>query len=64
MILKKNTIVARISIPICIDMELLHDIEFKKLNNIYTKTQLAYNLLLASDYVLDNKLNEFKKTKK
>jgi hypothetical protein len=58
---KKNTIVARISIPICIDMELLHDIEFKKLNNIYTKTQLAYNLLLASDYVLDNKLNEFKK---
>lgn len=58
---KKNTIVARISIPICIDMELLHDIELKKLNNIYTKTQLAYNLLLANDNVLDNKLNEFKK---
>jgi len=58
---KKNTIVSRISIPICIDMELLHDIELKKLNNIYTKTQLAYNLLLVNDNVLDNKLNEFKK---
>lgn len=58
---KKNTIVARISIPICIDMKLLHDIELKKLNNIYTKTQLAYNLLLVNDNVTDNKLNEFKK---
>lgn len=58
---KKTTIVARVSIPICIDMELLHDIELKKLNNIYNKTKLAYTLLLSNDNVVDSKLNEFKK---
>lgn len=59
--IKKKSLVDKINLPICLDLEIIHDIELKKLNNIYSKTRLAYNLLLENDNVLESKLNEFKK---
>lgn len=59
--LKKNKIVDTINIPICINLKLLHDKSLKNLNNIYSKTKLAYDLLIINENNTENKLEEFKK---
>lgn len=59
--IKKNDIIDKINFHICLDLQSIHDNEYKKLNNIYSKTKLSYNLLLTSDNVLESKINEFKK---
>lgn len=59
--LKKNKIVDIINLPICINLKDIHNKALKNLNNIYTKTKLAYDLLLNNDDNNDSKLSEFKK---
>lgn len=59
--LKKNHTVETIDIPICINLKEIHNKALKNLNNIYTKTKLAYELLMLNEDNTDSKLSEFKK---